>query len=93
MFGEKKKNGKKEKDFEEIPRKVELENPEMIYVSSGDAMANQRINDLMFLIGKAIEKWAEMYDMTDLPKDIILEQALAIMNSIYKKNKNKNDNY
>lgn len=35
--------------------------------------------DLMKLIGKAIDQWAEQYEMNDLPKHIVFKQALGIM--------------
>ena len=37
---------------------------------------------LTTLIGNAIDEWAAHYHMEDLPKHILFEQALAIMNSI-----------
>lgn len=40
--------------------------------------------DLMVLIGKAIAEWAVYYHMENLPKHILFEQALAVMNSISK---------
>lgn len=46
-----------------------------------------KARDLMILVGKAIDCWAKMYDLEDLPKHIIFKQALGIMNAwnnIYK---------
>lgn len=46
--------------------------------------------DLMILIVQAIETWAKRYNMENLPKDIVFQQALTAMNGIYntlKKNK------
>lgn len=38
--------------------------------------------DLMRLIGKALDEWAEMYHMQNLPKRIIFQQALSILNTV-----------
>lgn len=46
-----------------------------------------KARDLMILVGKAIDYWAKMYGLEDLPKHIIFKQALGIMNAwnnIYK---------
>ena len=54
-----------------------------------DATGN-KAQDLMVLVGKAIDEWAAMYGMSDLPKHIIFKQALGIMeawNNIYFKTK------
>lgn len=48
---------------------------------------DDKAHDLMVLVGKAIDCWAKMYSMEDLPKHIIFKQALGIMNAwnnIYK---------
>ena len=45
-----------------------------------------KARDLMILISKAIDEWANMYEMQELPKDFIFEQALGIMNTV---NRNK----
>lgn len=37
--------------------------------------------DLMILIGNSIDEWARRYGMEQLPRKIILEQALSIMNT------------
>ena len=46
-----------------------------------------KARDLMILVGKAIDYWAKMYSLEDLPKHILFKQALGIMNAwnnIYK---------
>lgn len=37
--------------------------------------------DLMILIGNAIDEWAHRYEMEQLPRKIILGQALSIINA------------
>lgn len=45
---------------------------------SDDKMAQ----DLMRLVGDAIDKWANLYGMNNLPKKIIFQQALTILNAM-----------
>ena len=40
--------------------------------------------DLMRLVGSAIEEWARLYGMENLTKKIIFQQALTILNSMNK---------
>ncbi len=40
--------------------------------------------DLMRLVGNAIEEWAKIYQMDNLPKKIIFQQALTILNAMNK---------
>ena len=40
-----------------------------------DAMSR----DLMVLIGRAIETWAQKYNLENMPKDIVFSQAMVIM--------------
>lgn len=40
--------------------------------------------DLMRLIGSAIEEWAKMYHLENLPKEIVFQQALAALNAMNK---------
>lgn len=37
--------------------------------------------DLMMLVGEAIDCWAKMYKIEDLPKHLIFKQALGVMNA------------
>lgn len=48
---------------------------------------SHKAKDLMILVGKAIDEWARIYDMQDLPNEFIFEQALAIMNSVNRSRK------
>lgn len=59
---------------------------------NNDIESNHKARDLIFLIGKAIDEWAMIYNMQELPKDFIFEQALGIMNSFYRNLSGKNDN-
>ena len=40
--------------------------------------------DLMRLVGSAIEEWAKIYEMDKLPKKIVFQQALTILNAMNK---------
>lgn len=51
---------------------------------------NNMTQDLMALIMQAIDLWAEKYNLSNLPKDIIFEQALSAMLEIDKINKQRN---
>jgi hypothetical protein len=46
-------------------------------------------NDLIHLMVQAIDQWAVRYHMENLPKDVVFEQALTIMNAFYKAMKPK----
>lgn len=47
--------------------------------SSGDMT-----QDLMRLIGSAIEEWSKMYHLENLPKQIVFQQALSALNAMNK---------
>lgn len=38
--------------------------------------------DLMSLVGKAIDEWAKLYHMENLPRKIVFQQALTILNAM-----------
>jgi hypothetical protein len=40
--------------------------------------------DLMLRIGRAIDEWALVNGLSNMPKDIIFEQALMAMNEMYR---------
>ena len=42
------------------------------------------VKDLLMLVGQAIEVWADKYCLSDLPKHIIFNQALSIINTLRK---------
>ena len=52
-------------------------------VSYVDFSQPSNVQDLMRLIGEAIEVWAKQNNMSNVPKDIIFGQALAAMNGMY----------
>ena len=52
--------------------------------ASNETMQDQMTQDLMRLVGSAIEEWARLYGMENLPKKIIFQQALTILNSMNK---------
>lgn len=71
--------GKVEKEIVESTKNDQMidsesDNPKSIF---DDDIAK----NLMILIGKAIEEWARQYGMQNLPKDIIFNQALNILNA------------
>lgn len=41
-----------------------------------------QVCDLMRLVGAAIDEWANLYGMNNLPKKIIFQQALTILNAM-----------
>lgn len=45
---------------------------------------NDIAKDLMYMVGISIEEWAKKYNMENMPKKIVFQQALSIMNSIGK---------
>lgn len=45
---------------------------------------NDIAKDLMYMVGISIEEWAKKYNMEKLPKRIVFQQALSIMNSVKK---------
>lgn len=42
------------------------------------------VKDLLMFVGQAIEVWADKYCLSDLPKHIIFNQALSIINTLRK---------
>lgn len=44
--------------------------------------SDKMTQDLMRLVGAAIDEWAELYGMKNLPKKIIFQQALTILNAM-----------
>ena len=46
------------------------------------AESDKMAQDLMRLVGAAIDEWAELYGMKNLPKKIIFQQALTILNAM-----------
>lgn len=49
------------------------------------------MQDLMKNIENAINDWAVRYGLEDVPKNIIFEQALTVMNAWYKEMRKGND--
>jgi len=52
--------------------------------ASDEMMQDQMTQDLMRLVGSAIDEWARLYGMENLPKKIIFQQALTILNAMNK---------
>ena len=75
------KNTLSSRQKEDRDGKVELCNKVDEVVS--DALS-EMTQDLMRLVGSAIEEWARLYGMENLPKKIIFQQALTILNSMNK---------
>ena len=51
--------------------------------NAGKSTASDKITqDLMRLVGAAIDEWANLYGMNNLPKKIIFQQALTILNAM-----------
>lgn len=48
------------------------------------AANDEMAQDLMRLVGDAIDEWANLYGMNNLPKKIIFQQALTILNAMNK---------
>lgn len=46
--------------------------------------ADDMTRDLMLRIGRAIDEWALVNGLSNMPKDIIFEQALMAMNEMYR---------
>ena len=46
------------------------------------AESDKMTQDLMRLVGAAIDEWANLYGMNNLPKKIIFQQALTILNAM-----------
>lgn len=46
------------------------------------AESDKMTQDLMILVGAAIDEWANLYGMNNLPKKIIFQQALTILNAM-----------
>lgn len=68
---------------EEMEEEIQQENFAQISPDSkfptGDKSA-----DLMILIGKAIDAWAQMYHLQGMPTKVVFGQALALMTAWYK---------
>ena len=80
------------KNFDQQSQSIEKKVCSTISNNQFDDVSQSDITqDLMILIGQAIEIWAERHNMQNLPKDILFQQALASMNGIY--NALKNDRY
>lgn len=47
-------------------------------------LSGDMTQDLMQLIGSAIEEWSRIYHLENLPKEIIFQQALAALNAMNK---------
>ena len=59
--------------------KIEQENSAHSKFPTGDKSA-----DLMILIGKAINQWAEIYHLQGMPTKVVFGQVLALMTAWYK---------
>lgn len=53
-------------------------------ITENDLGGDEKAQDLMRLVGQAIDEWANLYGMNNLPKKIIFQQALAILNAMNK---------
>lgn len=52
--------------------------------STANESSGDMTQDLMRLIGSAIEQWSNMYHLENLPKKIVFQQALSAMNAMNK---------
>ena len=77
FFHRKKEKSKMTELNENACEHISYTQAEMI-PTSDDKMAQ----DLMRLVGSAIDEWANLYGMNNLPKKIIFQQALAILNAM-----------
>lgn len=65
-----------------------IEDNEVLYVEepfcmkAADVSGNNMANDLMILISEALDKWVELYELDNIPKRMVFQQALSIMNSL-----------
>lgn len=53
-------------------------------ISTANEFSGDMTQDLMRLIGTAIEDWSKMYNLENLPKKIVFQQALSAMNAMNK---------
>lgn len=53
-------------------------------ISTANEFSGDMAQDLMRLIGTAIEDWSNMYNLENLPKKIVFQQALSAMNAMNK---------
>ncbi|WP_157421478.1 hypothetical protein [Agromyces sp. Leaf222] len=67
---------------------VSTQNPDASSTSSTQALGGEPISpvdcidptqDLMTLIGQALDTWALRHGMENLPRDIVMEQAMPVM--------------
>ena len=75
------KMNKKEKLLIE---KVTTSNTSNIPTNDTENLSGDMTQDLMQLIGSAIEEWSKIYHLENLPKEIIFQQALAALNAMNK---------
>ena len=62
---------------------TECTHPLISHASSSTGTEERNISqDLMSLVGKAIDEWAKLYHMENLPQKIVFQQALTILNAI-----------
>lgn len=53
-------------------------------ISATNKFSGDMTQDLMRLIGTAIEDWSKIYNLENLPKKIVFQQALSAMNAMNK---------
>lgn len=56
--------------------------PQQSSGSAADSPALDPTADLMNLVGVAIDTWVERHGMQNLPRDIVLQQALLALNQL-----------
>lgn len=63
---------------------TECTHPLIFHASSSSTSTEKRniSQDLMSLVGKAIDEWARLYHMENLPQKIVFQQALTILNAM-----------
>ena len=64
-----------------IERKT-LKSTASVQTEMSQAESDKMTQDLMRLVGAAIDEWANLYGMNNLPKKIIFQQALTILNAM-----------
>lgn len=74
---QKEKNDKMEKFEDNADERTSNVPAEMI-----PGTDNKMAQDLMRLVSDAIDEWANLYEMNNLPKKIIFQQALTILNAV-----------
>lgn len=68
-----------EKESEEIKQENSVQTSANSKFPTGNKSA-----DLMILIGKALDEWAKMYHLQEMPTKVVFGQALALMTAWYK---------